>query len=89
MVCDDPSLGPDDADSIEFYGGRVVCESVTKTNAILIVAAQDQNTALTKFDAAMENWYDGPEHPATPELLEAWALARAAIAKANQQRKPT
>lgn len=41
--------------------------------------------AAEKFHAAMDNWYDGPEHPATDELLDAWEQARVAIAAATEE----
>lgn len=41
VVCDDESLGPHDAEALKFYGGRVVCETVTPANALLIASAPE------------------------------------------------
>jgi len=57
-----------------------------EANAHLIAAAPDHDTALLAFHRAMSDWYDGPEHPATPELLEAWAMARKSLARARGEK---
>ncbi len=37
VVCDDPGLGVPDADADAYYGGRVFCETITPSNAELVV----------------------------------------------------
>ena len=69
-------VGPWDGSS--FYDAEEA-----RANASLIETAPDLIAAAVAFNAAMDNWYDGPEHPATPELLKAWEQARKAIAKAR------
>lgn len=50
-------------------------------------AERDQmRNALQAFHDAMYDWYDGPEHPATPDLLLAWRGAELALGRPKEKR---
>lgn len=46
VVSDNPSPGVNGSDDVEYYGGHLICESVSKPNAKLIAAAPDFLKAL-------------------------------------------
>ena len=87
IVCDDASLGPgtDDADALEFYGGHVVCETVTPTNRDFIVrACHSHADLLAACEALMSEISDLTD--TSQELFYALTLnagIEAAIAKAK------
>ena len=57
IVCDDESLGPgcDDSGALEYYGGHVVCETLTPANAEFIVrACNAHDDQLAALEAAVE-----------------------------------
>lgn len=64
---------PADAETLKYYGGDVICESATPSNARLIAAAPDLLAALKKWLAADER----------ENLQQIIAESRAAIAKAE------
>lgn len=54
VVCDGPiEKAPGGADHIEYYGGWLVCESITPSNARLVAAAPEMLEALKVAHEAM------------------------------------
>ncbi len=94
VVCDDETLGPQDPKSREYYGGYVVCESATPSNAQGITALPELLAACKEH--GFEDWPHGTFPDALNGLAaelesEKWATwlhrkadeIKAAIAKAE------
>ncbi len=85
VVCNNPDKQVEmpDQDGVRFYGGHVICETVTAANARLITASPDLLEVLKYLlileddcDAAGTEWHDA--------YRDAQKQARAAIAKAEE-----
>jgi hypothetical protein len=74
------------ADSVEYYGGHLVAESMAPANARLIAAAPELAEALEKLLRKVDQFIempDGMSAAAGRALDEATDAARAALAKAK------
>jgi hypothetical protein len=73
------------ADSVEYYGGHLVAESMAPANARLIAAAPELAEALEAMLYEYEGVYDmtAPTHHQSDAALKAESMARAALAKAK------
>lgn len=78
----DGDTGHDDADTVEAYGGHLICESVSIRNRPLIIAAPD---LLEACKAVIGPGYLACKHPASQDYVshEAIEKVRAAIKKAT------
>lgn len=77
VIADHPiEAGPRGADDVEYYGGHLICESVTPNNARLIAAAPE----LLEMLQSIEN--DDKSIPAA-----FWDRMQAVIVKAGGTRK--
>lgn len=76
IVSDDPVVGMSGSDDIGYYGGHMVAESVTRTNAVFIVKACNCFYDMLEALKNIEN--DDGHIPAT-----IWNLRNDAIAKAE------
>lgn len=93
VVADSPVPQISGSDAVEYYGGHLIAESITPSNAALVAAAPDFYGALTIADIdqiieAIENFVMGPGED--PELDAIWQpyidklnVLRAAILKAE------
>lgn len=54
VVCDDPGLGVPDADADAYYGGRVFCETITQSNAELVVKSLNALSGIADPAAFVE-----------------------------------
>jgi hypothetical protein len=77
IISDSPSPGIPGSDEVDYYGGHLICESVSKSNATLIAAAPD---LLQSLIDVMDYWTGHVDYDASWEVA---ITARNAIAKAK------
>jgi len=88
VIADSPAPGIRGSDMIEYYGGHLICESVSEENAYLIAAAPDLLESLEGIvSASTDKWETS--YADFKEQFMPWAqnVAKTAIAKAKGETK--